>query len=270
MNIINQFKLDNKIAIVTGGYGYLGKYFVEALIEANATVIIGGRNLEKCNNIINEFKEKNPEYLIDCIEMDISNTNSIKKCFKKAYTKYKRIDILVNNACYCKNNTLEKMTDEEWNYGIDGTLSSIFRCIREVVPYMKKYKKGNIINISSMYGIVSPDLRIYKEDEYKLSPPNYGAAKSGVIQLTRYSAVSLAKYNIRINCISPGPFPSSNVQKYDAKKGNKFKKKLCQKVPLGRIGKPEELKGALVFLSSDASSYITGHNLVVDGGWTIW
>ena len=270
MNILNQFKLDNKVAIVTGGYSYLGKYFVEAFLEAGATVMIAGRDLRKCKKMIKEMKEKNSEYLVEYLEIDISNTDSIKKCFKKVYMKFKRIDVLVNNAVYSKSNTLEEMTDEEWNYGIDGTLNSVFRCIREIIPYMKKRKKGNIINISSMYGIVSPDLRIYKEDVYQLNPPNYGAAKSGVIQLTRYSAVSLAKYGIRINCISPGPFPSSKVQKYDVKKGNRFIKKLRQKVPLGRIGKPEELKGALVFLASDASSYITGQNLVVDGGWTIW
>lgn len=265
MNIINQFKLDNKIAIITGGYGYLGKYFTEALLEAGSTVIIAGRDLEKCKNIIKEMKEKNSEYSIECLEIDISNTESIKKCFKKAYMKFKKIDILVNNAVYSKSNTLEDMTDEEWNYGIDGTLSSTFRCVREVTPYMKKQKEGNIVNISSMYGMVSPDFKIYKNDLKLSNPPNYGAAKSGVIQLTKYCAVYLAKYGIRVNCISPGPFPS-----YDVQKNEEFVDRLSSKVPIGRIGKPGELKGALIFLASEASSYITGHNLMVDGGWTIW
>lgn len=263
--VIDKFKLNNKIAIVTGGYSYLGKYFVEALLEAGANVIIAGRDLRKCKNMIKEMEKKNSEYLIEYLEIDISNTDSIKKCFKKVYMKFKRIDILVNNAVYSKSNTLEDMTDEEWNYGIDGTLSSAFRCIREIIPYMKKNLSGSIINISSMYGIVSPDLKIYKNNSFQLNPPSYGAAKSGLIQLTKYSAVSLAKYGIRVNCISPGPFPSDNVQK-----NKKFIAQLSNKVPLGRIGQPEELKSALIFLASDASSYITGHNLVVDGGWTIW
>jgi len=265
MNIINQFKLDNKIAIVTGGYSYLGKYFVEALLEAGSTVIITGRDLRKCKNMVKDIREKNSEYLIDYLELDISKSDSIKECFKKIYTKHKRIDILVNNAVYSKSNTLEEMKDEEWNYGIDGTLNSVFRCTREIIPYMKRQKKGNIINISSMYGIVSPDFRIYENNLKYSNPPNYGAAKSGVIQLTKYSAVYLAKYGIRVNCISPGPFPSHDVQK-----NKEFINRLSNKIPMGRIGKPEELKGALIFLTSKASSYMTGHNLVIDGGWTIW
>ena len=168
--IIDKFKLNNKIAIVTGGYSYLGKYFVEALSEAGATVIIAGRDLGKCKNTVKEMKEKNSECLVEYLEIDISNNDSIKKCFKKVYIKFKRIDILVNNAVYSKSNTLEDMTDEEWNYGIDGTLNSVFRCIREIIPYMKEKKNGNIINISSMYGMVSPDFRIYKKNAYQLNP----------------------------------------------------------------------------------------------------
>lgn len=265
MKIIDKFKLSNKIAIITGGYGYLGKYFTEALVEAGAIAIITGKNIDKCKIVAKEIKEKYPEGSIDYLELDISKSDSIKGCFKNIYVKYKKINILINNAIYSRHNTLEDMTDEEWNYGIDGTLSSVFRCIREVIPYMKKQKKGNIINISSMYGMVSPDFKIYKNDLGLSNPPNYGAAKSGVIQLTKYCAVYLAKYSIRVNCISPGPFPS-----YDVKKNEEFIYRLSSKVPLGRIGKPEELKGALIFLASEASSYITGHNLIVDGGWTIW
>lgn len=265
MKIIDKFKLNNKIAIVTGGYGYLGKYFTEALVESGAATITTGRSLAKCKEIATQIKEKYPEANIDYLELDISKSDSIKECFKKIYTKHKKIDILVNNAIYSKNNTLEDMTDKEWSYGIDGTLNSIFRCTREIIPYMKKQKKGNIINISSMYGIVSPDFNLYENNLKYSNPPNYGAAKSGVIQLTKYSAVYLAKYGIRVNCISPGPFPSHDVQK-----NKKFINRLSNKIPMGRIGKPKELKGSLIFLASEASSYITGHNLVVDGGWTIW
>jgi len=265
MKIIDKFRLNNKIAIITGGYGYLGKYFTEALIEAGAITVITGKNFDKCKITAKEIKEKYPEGNIDYLELDISKSDSVKECFEKIYTKYKRIDILVNNAIYCGNNTLEEMTDEEWSYGIDGTLNSVFRCTREIIPYMKKQKRGNIINISSMYGIVSPDFRIYENNLKYSNPPNYGAAKSGVIQLTKYSAVYLAKYGIRVNCISPGPFPSQDV-----KKNKEFINRLSNKIPMGRIGKPEELKGALIFLASEASSYMTGHNLVIDGGWTVW
>ncbi len=265
MTILDKFKLTGKVAIVTGGYSHLGTAFTEALAEAEADVIIAGRNFEKAELLINKIREELHNSNVDFVYIDLATTESIKNAFKEVWQKYGKIDILVNNAVYCKHNILENMTDDEWNYCIDGTLNSLFRCIREIIPYMKQQKGGSIVNISSMYGMVSPDFRIYENNKHQLNPPNYGAAKAGVIQLTKYSAVWLSKYAIRVNCISPGPFPSCNVQQ-----NKDFIDKLSNKVPLGRIGKPEDLKGALLFLASDASSYVTGHNLVVDGGWTIW
>lgn len=261
MSILSKFLLNGKAAIVTGGYGHLGKSISGGLAEAGATVIICGRNIDKYRQSFGKQGNKN----ISFVKLDISSTTSIKTAFGNIQKEYGRIDLLINNAFYSKGNHPEKMTDEEWNYGIDGTLSSIFRCVREVVPYMKKAKKGSIINISSMYGIISPDFRIYENNPDFFNPPNYGAAKAGVIQLTKYYAVYLAKYNIRVNCISPGAFPSFEVQR----KKN-FIEKLSEKIPMGRIGNPEELKGTIIFLASDASSYITGQNIIVDGGWTIW
>jgi len=263
--VLDKFKLTGKVSIVTGGYSYLGTAFTSALAEAGADVVIAGRDLEKAKTLINNIGEELHTSHIDLVNMDISSTQSIRNAFAEVWEKYGRIDVLVNNAVYCKHNILENMTDNEWNYCIDGVLNSVFRCIREVIPYMKKQRGGSIVNISSMYGIVSPDFRIYKNNKDQLSPPNYGAAKAGVIQLTKYCAIWLAKYGIRVNCISPGPFPS-----YHTQQNKKFIDELLNKVPLGRIGKPEELKGPLLFLASDASSYVTGHNLVVDGGWTIW
>ncbi len=265
MVIFDEFKLTGKVAIVTGGYSHLGSAFTEVLAEANANVVIAGRDSKKAELLMNRIGEKLHESSVDFVYMDISSTESIRCAFREVWEKHSKVDILVNNAVYCKHNILENMTDEEWNYCIDGTLNSLFRCIREITPYMKKQKSGSIINISSMYGMISPDFRVYGNCKDQLNPPNYGAAKAGVIQLTKYCAVWLAKYGIRVNCISPGPFPSHNVQR-----NKEFIDKLCNKVPLGRIGKPEDLKGALVFLASDASSYVMGHNLVVDGGWTIW
>jgi len=265
MTILDEFKPTGKVAIVTGGYSYLGSTFTEVLAEADANVVIAGRNLKKAELLISRIGEKLPGSRIDFVYMDISSTESIRSAFREVWEKHNRIDILVNNAVYCKNNKLDLMKDEERSYGVDGTLNSIFRCMRKVIPYMKRQNSGNIVNIASMYGIVSPDFKIYEKNEAFLNPPNYGAAKAGVIQLTKYSAVYLAKYNIRVNTISPGPFPSEKVQE-----SKDFLHYLSLKTPLGRIGKLEELKGALIFLASNASSYVTGHNLVVDGGWTIW
>ncbi|WP_022671235.1 SDR family oxidoreductase [Hippea alviniae] len=254
MNVMDSFRLDGRVAVITGGYGHLGKAMSMALKEANAKVFVAGRNKEKFLNAFNDTD-------IKFVEMDILNTKSIKNAFETIASKDNKIDILINNAVNLAWGDAF-MDDKTWNSGVDGVLSSVFRCIREVVEFMKN--GGSIINISSMYGFVSPDFRIYKGFENYTNPPHYGAAKAGVIQLTKYYAVRLAP-KIRVNCISPGPFPSKEVQK---SKG--FIENLKNKVPLGRIGLPDELKGAVVFLASDASSFITGHNLIVDGGWTIW
>ena len=135
--------------------------------------------------------------------------------------------------------------------------------MQKSIPLLKKVS-GCIVNISSMYGIVSPDPANYKDAKKFANPPHYGAAKAGLIQLTRYAAVHLAKYNIRVNSISPGPFPGESV-----KKNSDFIKVLSKNLPLGRIGDPIELLGPVIFLLSSASSYITGENIVVDGGWTV-
>lgn len=251
------FSLKNKVAIVTGGYGYLGSAMVEALSQYGATVIVAGRNIEKFNH---KFENKS-NILFE--KIDISSTESIQLGFKNIFEKHKKIDILINNAVYSKTANPEMLSDEEWNVGIDGTLSSVFKCIREIIPYFKQNNSGKIINISSMYGMVAPDFKIYEKSERFLNPANYGASKAGVIQLTKYYASYLAKYNINVNCISPGTFPSEFLQQDEV-----FINQLCGKNPMNRIGKPEELKGVVVLLASDSSSYITGQNIAVDGGWT--
>lgn len=261
MNILEQFRLDDKVALVTGGYSNLGKAITEAFLEAGARTIVCGRNEATYRETFPRNLDKlHFEYL------DISSTESIIRCYENVMKQHGRIDILVNNAVYSKGSLPENITDKEWEFSIDGVLNSVYRCIREVIPYFQKSGKGNIINVSSMYGMVSPDFRIYEGKNKKFfNPPNYGAAKAGVIQLTRYMAVYLAQYNIRVNCLTPGPFPSKKVQK-----NRDFIEKLKAKNPSGRIGSPEDLKAPIVFLASDASSFVIGHNLVVDGGWTIW
>jgi len=147
--------------------------------------------------------------------------------------------------------------------GVDGTIGVTFRGIREVVPYMKE-QGGSIINYCSMYGLVSPDLRIYGDNPQK-QPPNYGAGKAAVDQLTRYAAGALAEYGIRVNAVTPCPFPNPRNQN-DAE----FNAKLASKTMLGRFGQSYEMAGAVLLLASDAASFMTGTNIVVDGGWTAW
>lgn len=254
------FSLKGKTVLVTGGYGHLGSAISFGLAGAGATVFVLGRDE-------NKFKQAFAASVQEDIRFqfcDISQTQSIATAFEQVKELNGKIDVLVNNAFYSKGQHPEQLSDEEWAYGIDGNLNSVYRCIRKVIPYMKE-SGGRIINVSSMYGIVSPDFSVYEESPASLNPPHYGAAKAGVLQLTRYFACYLGKYNITVNAVTPGPFPSETVQQDEV-----FIQKLKKKNPLGRIGKPEELQGAFVYLASDASAFMTGQNLVIDGGWTAW
>lgn len=263
MRSLEMFRLNGRSAIVTGGSGHLGASMCESLAEAGANVIVAGRSIDKCRNAAEKITVLNPEVKIVALAVDVSNRESIRRCFSEAGDRFGKIDILVNNAYYGAGSALETMTDEEWQSGVAGGLDGAFRCTSEVIPAMKQHG-GVIVNICSMYGVVSPDWRIYHGTSFA-NPANYGAAKAGLIQLTKYCACHLAQYSIRVNALSPGAFPSPEVQKE-----NWFMEELAARNPMGRIGQPWELKGALLFLCSDASTYVTGHNLVVDGGWTVW
>jgi len=258
--MIYTFDLKDKVIGITGGYGYLGKAVVESLLFHGATVCVIGRNEMKYNDVFINTKNKHELFFVNG---DVSNTESIKQAFEKINQQHGKIDILINNAFYSKGQSPETMSDEEWNYGIDGSLNSVFRCIREIIPYFKNQKHGKIINVSSMYGIIAPQFDVYHQFPQFLNPPHYGAAKAGIIQLTKYYASYLGQLGINVNAVSPGPFPSTNVQKEEG-----FVQELENKTCLNKIGKPEDLAGAFVFLSSDAANYITGQNIIIDGGWT--
>ena len=249
------FSMKGKVCIVTGGSGYLGSENIKVLSDFGATVV---------NADISE-RETAADMFVTC---DIGCSESFKELFAKVFERYGRIDVLVNCAFFCKGHgqesQIEFMSDETWNIGIQGGLTSTFYAIRQVIPYMKK-NGGSIVNYCSMYGVVSPDLRIYGENNPQKNPPNYGAAKAGVAQLTKYAAGALANYGIRVNSVTPGPFPSpANAKDIE------FNNALASKTMLGRYGKSFEIAGAVLLLASDASSFTTGANYVVDGGWTAW
>lgn len=254
------FSLKGKTVLVTGGYGHLGTAISEGLAGAGADVVVLGRDEAKFKQVFATKALENVQFQY----CDISQTESIATAFQQVQALFGKIDVLVNNAYYSKGQHPEQLSDEEWAFGIDGNLNSVYRCIREVIPYLKE-NGGRIINVASMYGLVSPDFTVYEENPAMLNPPHYGAAKAGVLQLTRYFACYLGKYNITVNAVTPGPFPSETVQQDEA-----FVQQLKKKNPLGRIGNPAELQGAFVYLASDASSFMTGQNLVIDGGWTAW
>lgn len=256
--MIKTFDLKEKNILITGGYGYLGKAVVESLCYHGANVYVLGRNENKFSDSFKSIARCEFEHC------DVSSQNSVENAIQKITKNVKNIDVLINNAYYLNPPSSNDLTDSEFTYGLDGVLTSTFRCIKSIIPVFEKQGYGKIINVSSMYGIVSPEFDIYRDFPNYTNPPHYGAAKAGVLQLTRYFASLLAKNNIQVNSITPGPFPSEEVQK-----ASKFIDELKDKTLLKKIGKPEDLAGAFTFLSSEASNYITGQNIIIDGGWTV-
>jgi len=251
-------KYSQKIAIVTGGASGIGFAIAEKFVKNNITTIIIGRNEEKLQSAKSTLGE-----LCEAIPFDLNNLSAIPDFIKSLVQKYSRIDILVNNAWSGNKNSWESISDEDWEYDINMSLNSVFRLTKAAFPDLKA-SRGVILNIASMYGHIGPDYRIYDGKEFA-NPPSYGAAKAGVLQFTRYLASFLSPHGIRVNALSPGAFPHPPTQKHEV-----FMQKLGSKNPMNRIGQPDELKGAVALLCSDAGSYITGQNLCVDGGWAIW
>ncbi len=252
------FSLTNRVVVITGGYGHLGRAMVEAVADAGAVTIIAGRD----GFAAHDLAEAHPGGDIHFVEMDIASTASIREAFAEIHDVHGPVYGLVNNAYYGVGGSLDDMDDPSWAKGLEGAATATFTCIREALPHMEG---GSIVNVASMYGMVAPHFEVYDAFPEALNPPNYGAGKAAVLQLTRYAAAWLAKRNIRVNALSPGAFPSPEVQENEA-----FIRNLETHIPLGRIGAPRELAGAVLFLLSQASSYMTGQNLVVDGGWTCW
>ena len=253
------FDLDGKTVLVTGGCGYLGRALSTGLANAQARVCVLGRSREKFDDVFKHSKQR-----LDFVDCDISDTGSIRAAMSGVAGRYGGLDVLINNAMYSRGQDPLTISDNDWRYSIDGVLDSAYRCIREAVPFFQRQESGNVINISSMYGLISPDFSVYENAPAYLNPPQYGAAKAALLQLTRYFAQYLGPCNIRVNSITPGPFPNA-----EARRNRAFVTALEKKTCLGRVGRPEDLVGAAVFLSSQASAYMTGQNLVVDGGWTV-
>jgi len=194
---------------------------------------------------------------------------NIEEMTKEVIDHFEQIDILVNNAYSGESAPFEEMTVEQWRSALDGAMTSSFLCSRSVCENMKKQNKGAIVNIGSIYGVVAPNQRIYGRAGNN-SPPNYGPAKAGVIQFTKWLATYLAEWNIRVNCISPGGFYNHEEADENEYYDRDFASNYRDRTPLGRMGDETDLKGAIALLSSDAGKWITGQNVVVDGGWTVW
>lgn len=288
MNVKKFFDLNNKTAIITGGTGLLGTVYTAALLSADAEIIILDKKINKKKffpNLKNEFKISDYQlrklHLIKC---DITNEKQVNQTFKKLDKKLLNLKILINNASLVKQVGVDdlgslyvpflKMKKKDWESYFSIDLTGTLLISQKSIPYMQKNGGGSIVNISSTYGILSPDQRIYKFFNDKLStkmkskgikiekPIGYSISKSGILNLTRYLATKFAPYKIRVNTLTLGGVYANNPKE--------FVKAYSEKTPLQRMANKQEYVGPILFLVSDMSSYMTGANLIVDGGWSAW
>ncbi|MSR78070.1 MAG: SDR family oxidoreductase [Candidatus Omnitrophica bacterium] len=262
----NLFQLKNSVAFVTGAGGQLGRQIVRVLAQQGARVVLVDQESDAAEKNARILGLTPKRALI--LECDIRRQSGIRDCMEKAAENFGMIDILVNNAGVSVFEPFLDRPESSIDWVMDVNLKGTLFCIQEFVRQwnLRKAprKTGSIINIASHYGLISPDPRIYTDCERKNSEI-YGATKAGVIQMTRYFAVHLAGRKIRVNAISPG-----GVLNPEKPQGKDFRKRYAERCPLGRMANAEEIQGPVAFLASEASSYVTGHNLIVDGGMSCW
>lgn len=265
MKVTELYNLAGKTAIVTGGTGLFGKPISLALAEAGAHVIIASRNAENCKAVAGELKRAG--YLAEGIFLDLGDEQSILELVDQVTKAHNRIDILVNNAVSRENyKRLEETTAEDWETSQHINATGLMLVNKAVVPQMVKQGKGSILNIGSIQGAVGPNFEVYGSTGMT-SPLNYTYDKWGMVGLTKWMANAYGKHNIRVNCLSPGGYGPGIEASFGE---NEFTQNYKRLTPLRRFAYDDDIKGPVVFLASDAAAYITGHNLLVDGGWTSW
>ena len=258
MAILDRFSLKDRIALVTGGAGPLfGSSISEALVEAGATLITASRSLERNQQFAAKLHGEG--FNAHGMQVDICDLDSISRLHEDIIKRLDRLDILINGSVVPIAKSFETETPEDWLHSARGDMAGLFALCKAFIPHMIRQGKGSIINIASIYGVVANDPGLY-QGTTMVQPPHYTFVKAGVINFTRFIANYYGKQGVRANCISPGGYFNNQPQP--------FVENYCQRVPLGRMLHNEDLKGAVVFLASDASEYVTGANLMVDGGWT--
>ncbi len=247
--------LKNKVAIITGARRGMGRADAILLAREGAKVVVSDISSEDCQKVVDEIKARGGEAM--AFKCDVSNKKEVEKMVQETVKKFGRIDILVNNAGICQFKPFLELTEQEWDATLDINLKGYFLCAQAAAKEMAKQKSGVIVNIASVamgqMGVGFPNI------------VHYCASKGGIAAMTEALALELAPYNIRVNAIAPGMIdtPMINQVKQDPKSIGG----ILARVPLGRVGKPEEIADLVLFLASDKSSYITGSIVVIDGGW---
>jgi NAD(P)-dependent dehydrogenase (short-subunit alcohol dehydrogenase family) len=270
--VLKKFRLDDRVILVTGGAGLLGKRYCKAIVDVGGIAVVADLSGEEAMGVARNIDDR-------CmgIAMDVADRESVQKGFNAVMLKYGRLDGLVNNAAFNfpaevnKANFIEfeSFPMEIWEKSLEVDLSGAFLCAQEAGKLFRKRGKGVVVNVSSTYGNVAPDQRIYETirnpDQHELKyikAVSYSTTKGALINFTRYLAVYWAEFGIRVNCITlGGVFTGQNEG---------FIKRYESRTPMGRMANLGEYDAVMIFLLSDASSYMTGANLIVDGGWTSW
>lgn len=269
------FSLAGKTAIVTGAAGYLGRIFTEALLDAGARVVLMGRG-EKLLQVTQQFEARYGEGRTEAKSVDFFDTEAYRQTLQDLIRCPSGIDILINNAFEFSKETgfndpsgrLESLSKGQWMRAMESGVYWHALATQVVAEAMAERRSGSIINVSSMYALVSPDPALY-EGTTIFNPPTYGAAKAALLSLTRYTAAFYGRRGVRCNALLPGAFPNLGGDSYNAPRNEEFLKRLSDRTLLGRYGQPQDLKGAIIFLASDAAGYVTGQCLSVDGGWIV-
>jgi len=275
-----KFDLYGRVAIVTGGAGLLGAEFCRTLAQAGARVVVAdldGGGAEAISSALNEGQPADAPQAIS-VQTDVTQAQSVQGLVAETLERFGRLDILVNSAARDPKfapgqtekapeelaNAFEDFPLEAWREALDVNLTGVFLASQAAVRPMLSQGGGVIVNLCSIYGLVGPDQRLYQRAgvEVQYKPVYYSVTKAGLLGLTRYLATYYAGKNIRVNALSPGGV----FDQHD----DAFLQAYAARTVLGRMAEKDELNGALLFLASDASSYMTGANLVVDGGWTAW
>jgi 2-deoxy-D-gluconate 3-dehydrogenase len=275
MKIQDKFNLTGRVAVVTGGVGLLGAEFCRTLAEAGAAVAVVDLNTSASQATTDALTKNGYQAL--AIPTDITQPDSVNAMVEKVLTEFGRLDVLVNSAALDPKfdpdamkkgmapGAFEDYPLDQWNSALNVNLTGMFLVTQACVkPMLAQKKKGSIVNICSTYGLNGPDQRIYVKDGQRVAfkPVYYTVTKAGVLGFTKYLAAYYAGTDIRVNALTPGGV-FNNHEEY-------FVKNYSAKTILGRMANRDEMNGALLFLASDASSYMTGNNIVVDGGWTAW
>jgi gluconate 5-dehydrogenase len=268
------FSLTGKTAVVTGAAGYLGGIFSEALADAGAHVVMMGRG-EKLERAVARLRDSHGKASAEAVAVDCYETDSFRSALEEIATRG-RVDILVNNAFEFSKETgfndpsgrMETISKHQWMRALESGVYWHALATQVLAERMAAQRGGSIVNISSMYALVSPDPALY-EGTTIFNPPVYGATKAALLALTRYTAAFYGKRGVRCNALLPGAFPNMRGDSYNAPKDESFLQRLRDRTLVDRCGEPRDLKGAVIFLASGASAYVTGQCLLVDGGWTV-